>query len=476
MKHFQTLTLPVILAIAMFSFYCASEGDGTTEPGIVSTPSFSTGSGNYGLAQNVQITSATDGASICYTVNGTEPSCNESSCNTGSLYSSALTVDSSQTVKAIACKAGMNQSNVATSEYLVVLIGYQSGDSASSVTSNLTFPSADASGAAISWSSSNTTAVTDTGTITRPQFGESNASSTMTATVNLSSGNIAITYDLTVLAWRLKTAKIYTPGSDELLETADDIWTTRQDYSHDASGKVTSYLNRNAGADQTFNTGDDSLSGFSYEYDGNDRKLFFIFHDNAGSDGTWFTNDDSLTQVRKYTYNANGKELKNLSYTNAGTDATWKTSDDGLNSYNQNGFDGNGFLTSTVNYNAAGSDTIWETADDTINSFGVYAVNAEGNPTIYTQYYDAGVDTDWFATADNAIQFKRSYTYDGNGRLIELKGLNAGDVVTYCAKSSYDTNGNQILTLTTRNSGTDTTWCTSDDKHPNNQKIVYEYY
>ena len=475
MKHIQKFVIPVISLVVISTYQCASEGEGTTEPGTVATPTFSAASGNYGLAQSVQITSATDGASICYTTNGTEPSCNESNCSSGSLYSSALNVDSSQTVKAIACKAGMNQSSVANAEYLVVLIGYQSGDSAASVTGNLTLPSTDAKGASVSWSSSNTTAITNTGTITRPQNGASNASSTMTATVSLSSGDVTILYDLTVLAWRLKTAKIYSPGPDEQLETADDVWTTRLDYNHDASGRVTSYLSRNAGADKTFNTGDDSLSGFSYEYDDNGRRLYFITR-SVGSDGTWFTDDDPFTQVRKYTYNANGKELKNLSYNGAGSDTNWKTSDDVLNNYILNGYDGNGFLTSAVSYGAVGSDATWETGDDVITSYGVYTVNTEGNPTSYIQYSAAGSDNDWLATADNVIQFKRSYTYDGNGNLTELKGLNASDIVTYCSKSSYDTHGNVTLNLTTTNAGVNGTWCDSDDKSPSNQKTVYEYY
>jgi hypothetical protein len=79
------------------------------------TPSFSPGGGSYSGAQTVSISDGTSGATIYYTTNGTTPT-------TGStLYTGAITVNTSETLEAIATASGYSTSAVATATYTISL-------------------------------------------------------------------------------------------------------------------------------------------------------------------------------------------------------------------------------------------------------------------------------------------------------------------------------------------------------------------
>ena len=86
-------------------------GGSTTEK--VATPTFSPAGGNYNEAQNVTISCATDGAAIHYTTDGSDPDENSV------VYSSAINVDKTMTIKAIAMKGGMDNSAIASAEYII---------------------------------------------------------------------------------------------------------------------------------------------------------------------------------------------------------------------------------------------------------------------------------------------------------------------------------------------------------------------
>ena len=91
-------------------------GDGGTTIQTVATPTFSPEGGTYTEAKSVTISCTTDGASIFYTTNGSTPSATN-----GTLYSSAsaITIDATTTLKAIAVKEGYNSSAVATATYTI---------------------------------------------------------------------------------------------------------------------------------------------------------------------------------------------------------------------------------------------------------------------------------------------------------------------------------------------------------------------
>ena len=80
----------------------------------VSLPTFSPTDGIKTSAQDVTIACATDGAIIHYTTDGTDPD------EDSPTYSSAISVTSTTTIKAMAVKDGMNNSEIATATYYIV--------------------------------------------------------------------------------------------------------------------------------------------------------------------------------------------------------------------------------------------------------------------------------------------------------------------------------------------------------------------
>ena len=81
----------------------------------VKIPTFSVSAGTYTKAQSVTISCATQGATIYYTTDGKTPTVNSTK------YSKAITVDKSMTLKAIAVKEGMENSEVSEAVYVINL-------------------------------------------------------------------------------------------------------------------------------------------------------------------------------------------------------------------------------------------------------------------------------------------------------------------------------------------------------------------
>ena len=86
-------------------------GSGGGQQETVATPTFTPAEGTYYEPQSVSISCATDGATICYTTDGTEPTENSSQ------YSVPLTISETTTLKAKAFKSGYTASTVATATY-----------------------------------------------------------------------------------------------------------------------------------------------------------------------------------------------------------------------------------------------------------------------------------------------------------------------------------------------------------------------
>ena len=87
----------------------------------VATPTFSPEGGDFTEAQDVTISCTTSGATIYYTTDGMAPT------TSSSVYSSAISVEATTTIKAIAVKDGMNNSAVASATYTIITGG--AGDS-----------------------------------------------------------------------------------------------------------------------------------------------------------------------------------------------------------------------------------------------------------------------------------------------------------------------------------------------------------
>jgi len=91
-------------------------GGGATQ--TVATPTFSPAGGTYSSTQTVTLSSATSGASIRYTTDGSTPSA-----TVGTVYGGPLAVSGNATIKAIAYKSGLTDSAVASATYTFVAPG-----------------------------------------------------------------------------------------------------------------------------------------------------------------------------------------------------------------------------------------------------------------------------------------------------------------------------------------------------------------
>lgn len=99
---------------------------------IVAAPTFSPNGGAVLAGTEVTIASATEGATIYYTTDGTEPT------TASTVYTEAIVVNEALTLKAIAVKEGLDNSAVATAEFTIKEPTAVSGNTA---TFNFTDPS-----------------------------------------------------------------------------------------------------------------------------------------------------------------------------------------------------------------------------------------------------------------------------------------------------------------------------------------------
>jgi hypothetical protein len=86
----------------------------TPPPATVSAPTFTPAPGSYTGSQNVTLASATTGASIRYTLDGSDPAVDK-----GTVYGGAFSVNVTTTIKAIAYKSGLTPSAVVTGQYTI---------------------------------------------------------------------------------------------------------------------------------------------------------------------------------------------------------------------------------------------------------------------------------------------------------------------------------------------------------------------
>ena len=85
-----------------------------TELAHVANPTFMPAAGSFISVQQVSIACATEGATIYYTTDGTEPT------TESTVFTDAFTVSSTTTVKAFAVKEGFNNSDVVSAEYVII--------------------------------------------------------------------------------------------------------------------------------------------------------------------------------------------------------------------------------------------------------------------------------------------------------------------------------------------------------------------
>ncbi|TAL16602.1 hypothetical protein EPN96_08630 [bacterium] len=102
------------ILIALICLVSCGKGVSGGEPTAhAEAPLFSPLEGTYENAQSVSLLCGTEGASIHYTTDGTTPT------TASPVYSAAITVNSSRTLKAISAKSGMADSAVASATYTI---------------------------------------------------------------------------------------------------------------------------------------------------------------------------------------------------------------------------------------------------------------------------------------------------------------------------------------------------------------------
>lgn len=97
-------------------------GDVRHASGTVATPTDSPGAGTYGSTQSVTLSDSTSGSTICYTIDGSTPgAATPGTCDSPptTTYSTAISVSSTTTIKAIGTKAGFVNSSVLSSTYTI---------------------------------------------------------------------------------------------------------------------------------------------------------------------------------------------------------------------------------------------------------------------------------------------------------------------------------------------------------------------
>ncbi|HOT77484.1 MAG TPA: chitobiase/beta-hexosaminidase C-terminal domain-containing protein, partial [Candidatus Wallbacteria bacterium] len=105
-----------VKAIAVKSGMADSNVASATYNIRAAAPAFNPAAGSFSSAQNITITSATPGATIKYTTDSSTPSATN-----GLTYSSPISLGTTTTVKAIAIKTGMTDSNVSTALYSITI-------------------------------------------------------------------------------------------------------------------------------------------------------------------------------------------------------------------------------------------------------------------------------------------------------------------------------------------------------------------
>jgi MYXO-CTERM domain-containing protein len=109
------------------NLYGTTEFGGTSDAGVifqlikpsqVAAPSFSLAAGTFTSAQTVAMTTATSGALIVYTANGTTPAESGGFITNGKLYSTPVTISATTTINAIAFESGMD-SPITTVTYTI---------------------------------------------------------------------------------------------------------------------------------------------------------------------------------------------------------------------------------------------------------------------------------------------------------------------------------------------------------------------
>jgi hypothetical protein len=115
---------------------------------------------------------------------------------TASVYKGGMT--SSKEFVLTVVKLPMSDAEAVALDRDALAIGYAEGDSAASVTQNLTLPAGGSNGSTISWASDKGDVISSTGSVTRPANADGDSKVVLTVTINKSSDSTTKEFTLTV--------------------------------------------------------------------------------------------------------------------------------------------------------------------------------------------------------------------------------------------------------------------------------------
>lgn len=110
--------------------------------------------------------------------------------------------------------AGLSDVDAVAADKAALTIGYADGDSAGSVTQNVTLATAGSNGSSISWSSDRTSTVTTNGTVNRPAYNDGDATVTLTAVISKGSAAATNVFTLTVIKLAQSDQEAVTAAKD----------------------------------------------------------------------------------------------------------------------------------------------------------------------------------------------------------------------------------------------------------------------
>ncbi|MCL1931106.1 MAG: chitobiase/beta-hexosaminidase C-terminal domain-containing protein [Treponema sp.] len=113
MKNKAKLVGIIALAAVIGFVLISCENPLNEEPKTVATPKANPAAGTYSSARNVTLSCATSGASIYYTTNGSTPT------TSSTRYTKAISISKNTTLKAIAVKSGMSNSDILIAAYII---------------------------------------------------------------------------------------------------------------------------------------------------------------------------------------------------------------------------------------------------------------------------------------------------------------------------------------------------------------------
>ncbi|GHV45603.1 hypothetical protein AGMMS49546_31800 [Spirochaetia bacterium] len=160
MKNVFRMGIVLAALVSLFTG-CPNDNNPTPKPGQVAAPTASPAAGGISTGQAITLASATEGAAIRYTIDGTTPTA-----SAGTEYSAAFTLPGlPATVKAIAVKAGMTDSEVLTAAYTNQVATPTASLAAGAISAWQTITLASATeGAGIRYTTDGTTPTASTGT------------------------------------------------------------------------------------------------------------------------------------------------------------------------------------------------------------------------------------------------------------------------------------------------------------------------